>query len=335
MKLLPALLSSLCLAALVACGDGGSSSGPEAPHDAAYAFGYALENAPGPSAGCGGTSSLDAIRTVENGQHFRIAVEEESYRDFFATLPADYDSTKPYKILIALQASDGTTEDLVHHSPSAEFPSPYYGQQALDTAGDYIFVAPITDHGLWAREAEDHRFVDEMISALFDNYCVDTTRVFVTGFDAGAQFAYSLAMDLQERLRAVVTYAITVYDVWLPDSGVADPGRYDAKELPVAWMNVHGMNDDRNDYHNVKETALPRILRRNLKADADTVHLEGPREDFGGGTGHVCHDFKSVDERFPIKWCSWNGGHQWTAYDDGDWQNTWVPEVVHDFFERF
>ena len=27
--------------------------------------------------------------------------------------------------------------------------------------------------------------------------------------------------------------------------------------------------------------------------------------------------------------------HQWTAYDNGNWQSTWVPEEVNKFFGQF
>ncbi|MBO7384402.1 MAG: esterase, partial [Fibrobacter sp.] len=67
---------------------------------------------------------------------------------------------------------------------------------------------------------------------------------------------------------------------------------------------------------------------------------EKPKE-ISGNTGHVCYDFKNVDERFPVKWCTWPGDHQWTAHDTGNmgvgwnWEQTWVPEEVHKFFEQF
>ncbi|MBQ5464432.1 MAG: hypothetical protein IIT53_10580 [Fibrobacter sp.] len=42
-----------------------------------------------------------------------------------------------------------------------------------------------------------------------------------------------------------------------------------------------------------------------------------------------------------VKWCTWPGDHQWTAHDYGvmdigwGWEDTWVPEEVHKFFEQF
>ena len=310
------------------------------PAEQTFKFGYALKNEPRKSKGCGKASSLRSNRKVENGEQFSINVGGKN-RTFFITLPNNYDNTKPHKLLIANHCMGSKAEDFVHHNPDYDHPTPYYGQQKLDKNGDYIFVAPQgNDNGTWNGK-EDHQFVDEMITAMFDNYCVDTTRVFATGFSFGAMFTNSLAQDLQERLRAVAVYATADYNIWLPSAG---SGRYDAKNLPIAWMGVHGKRDGVCNYDRAKTSALPRILKRNGKADANgnftDASSEKPQE-FNGTAGHLCYDFKNVDERFPVKWCSWNGEHQWTAHDGSNtgtgqgWQNTWVPEEAHKFFEQF
>ena len=310
------------------------------PAEEQFAFGYALKNDPRPSKGCGKNSTLQSTGSVENGKKYNLNVGGKN-RTFFITLPKNYDNTKPHKLLIANHCMGSKAEDFVHHNPDYDHPTPYYGQQVLDKNGDYIFVAPQgNDNGTWNGK-EDHQFVDEMITAMFDNYCVDTTRVFATGFSFGAMFTNSLAQDLQERLRAVAVYATADYNIWLPSAG---SGRYDAKNLPIAWMGVHGKRDGMCDYNRAKTSALPRILKRNGKADANgnftDASSEKPQE-FNGTAGHLCYDFKNVDERFPVKWCSWNGEHQWTAHDGSNtgtgqgWQNTWVPDEVHKFFEQF
>ncbi len=312
------------------------------PPEPTFSFGYALKNEPRKSKGCGTTSTLKSSKKVENGEQFQINVGGKN-RTFFITLPKNYDNTKAHKLLIANHCMGSKAEDFVHHSPDYDHPTPYYGQQKLDTEGNYIFIAPQgNDNGTWNGK-EDHQFVDEMITTMFDNYCIDTTRVFATGFSFGAMFTNSLAQDMQERLRAVAVYATADYNIWLPAAS-ANPGRYDAKDLPIAWMAVHGKNDGMCNYDRAKNSALPRILKRNGKADANgkftDASAEKPKEN-NGNTGHVCYDFTTVDERFPVKWCSWPGGHQWTAHDNGSmsvgagWQETWVPEEVHKFFEQF
>ena len=301
-----------------------------------FKFGYALGNDPTPSKGCGTVSKLQKVNSVENGDHFQIKVGSDT-RDYFITLPKNYDNKKPHKVLFALHCYGSRGEDFVHHKADYDHPTPYYGQQVLDKNGDYIFVSLDAIGGLWNKGQPDHDFFAQTLTALNENYCIDTSRVFITGFSFGAMFSYSLMQDMQSRVRAAATYAVADYNIWLPEGN-------NMKELPIAWMNVHGVNDGRCDYSRAKNSALPRILKRNGKADANENFTDASSEkpqEISGNTGHVCYDFKTVDERFPVKWCSWPGDHQWTAHDTGNmgvgwnWESTWVPEEVHKFFEQF
>ena len=301
-----------------------------------FKFGYAIGNKPTPSKGCGSTSKLQKVKSVENGDQFQIRVGSDT-RKYFITLPKNYDNTKPHKVLFALHCYGSSGEDFVHHTPDYDHPTPYYGQQVLDKNGDYIFVSLDAIGGLWNKGQADHDFFAQTLTTLNENYCIDTSRVFINGFSYGAMFSYSLMQDMQSRVRAAATYAVADYNIWLPEGN-------NMKNLPIAWMNVHGVNDGRCDYSRAKNSALPRILKRNGKADADGNFTDASSEkpeEVKGNTGHVCYDFKNVDERFPVKWCSWPGDHQWTAHDTGNmgvgwnWESTWVPEAVHAFFEQF
>jgi poly(3-hydroxybutyrate) depolymerase len=301
-----------------------------------FKFGYALKNDPTPSKGCGSNSKLQKVKSVENGDQFQIRVGSDN-RTYFVTLPKNYDNKKPHKVLFALHCYGSNGEDFVHHNPDYDHPTPYYGQQVLDKNGDYIFVSLDAIGGLWNKGQPDHDFFAQTLTTLNENYCIDTSRVFITGFSYGAMFSYSLMQDMQSRVRAAATYAVADYNIWLPEGN-------NMKNLPIAWMNVHGKNDGRCDYNRAKTSALPRILKRNGKADANGDFTDASSEkpeEVNGNTGHVCYDFKNVDERFPVKWCSWPGDHQWTAHDTGNmgvgwnWESTWVPEEVHKFFEQF
>ena len=294
------------------------------PAEEQFSFGYALKNDPRPSAGCGKNSTLQKTRSVENGDRFEMRVGSEN-REYFITLPKNYDNTKPHKVLFAMHCMGSNAEDFVHHNPDQDHPSPYYGQQKLDTEGNYIFVAPRgdTDGMPWSMNSDkDHKFIDQLITTINENYCVDTTRIFMTGFSFGAMVTNSMAQDMQHRLRAVAVYATADFNIYLPQN----------KGKPIAWMAVHGKQDGTCPYDKAKNSALPRILKNNGPNGTD-VSSEKPQE--VGGSGHLCYDFKNVDPRFPVKWCSWNGPHQWTAFDNGNWQNTWVPQEVRKFFEQF
>ena len=294
-----------------------------------YSFGYALKNRPTPSKGCGVDSKLQPTGQNSNAKKYNMTSAGLN-REFWITLPKNYDKTKPYKILFAMHCMGSNAEDFTNHTPDQDHPSPYYGQQNLDKNNEFIFIAPRGDTDVlpWrVNDNKDHIFFGELLTLLEENYCIDTSRVFVTGFSFGAMFTNSLARDFQDRIRAVAVYATADYNIYLPTN----------KGLPIAWMAVHGKKDGTCDYNRAKNSALKAILKNNGKADADgnftDARAEVPKE--VGGSGHICYDFTTVDERFPVKWCSWNGPHQWTAFDSGNWQNTWVPEEAHKFFEQF
>lgn len=314
-----------------------------APKEKTYKFGYALGNNPRPSKGCGkdgvlkgtiqyqcnpenpqagGTCNLDA-------QQFSIKVGNDN-RTYYVTFPKNYDKNKPYKLLFANHCMGSSSNHFATWvNVNQDHPSPYYGQLELDKEGNYIFVAPQgDDSGMWTKGEADHKFIDALITHMEDNYCIDTTRVFATGFSFGAMFSNSLAQSFQHRLRAVAVYAVADYNIYLPENA----GK------PIAWMGVHGTNDNMCDYSRAKDSAVKRILKNNGKAsDGDSQFTDASSESVPNysGRGHDCYDFKNVDERFPVKFCTWSGPHQWTANDDGNWRNSWVPKMVKEFFEQF
>ena len=325
------------------------SSSSESAHEQTFAFGYAMGNAPTPSKGCGKNSTLAEKSSNPNAKNYEIWIGSQR-RTFWMTLPQNYSNNKPYKILFAMHCMGSNGEEFSYFPvPNQDHPSPYYGQQELDTENNYIFVSPDSrpisgngEFGPWHQlDDEDHVFFSEMLTLLEENYCIDTSRVFVTGFSFGAMYTNSLSWEFQDRIRAVAVYATAAYNIYLPKGEKK-------KNLPIAWMDVHGQDDGTCPYRTTKEnpprpgaidSALVEILRHNGPADASgnftDVSDEKPEEYQGWGGGHVCYDFKKVDPRFPVKFCSWKGGHQWTAYDNGDWHNTWVPKTVHEFFEQF
>ena len=289
-------------------------------------YDYVKGNAPAPSKGCGKNSTLQKTKSVENGDRFEMSVAGLN-REYFITLPANYDNTKPHKLLFAMHCMGSNAEDFVHHSPDQDHPTPYYGQQKLDTEGNYIFVSPRgdTDGAPWRMsDDKDHQFFDKLLTTMEENYCIDTSRVFVTGFSFGSMISNSLAQVFQHRVRAVVTYAVADFNIYMPTNA----GK------PIAWMDVHGTQDNTCPYNRLS-SAITRILKNNGPGGTDVSSEINDWQKYSGGNTHVCYDFKKVDPNHPVRVCTWGGGHQWTAYDNGNWQNTWVPEDVHKFLEQF
>lgn len=300
-------------------------------------FGYELKNAPTPSKGCGTPFTLESDSTLDNGttRHYKM-VSAGIKREFYMDLPENYDSNKPYKIIFAFHFMGSSPEDIATKSGNIALYSPYYGLKELDTEGNYIFVAPRGESDsrsyIWSqKDDKDHIFFGDMLSLLEENLCIDTSRVFVTGFSFGAMFSNSLAQDFQHRIRAAVTYGVADYNIYIPENA----GK------PIAWMDVHGINDDNCVYSRL-DNAITRILKNNGPADSegnftdvsDEIEIM-ERYTADMGDTHVCYSFQKVDPRFPVQVCTWNGGHQWTASDDGNWENTWVPQKAREFMEQF
>ena len=326
----------------------------ETAQEQTYAFGYALGNAPRKSKGCGKEPVLKGTETYQcqkktgndtwptadvdcSAQLFSINVNGEK-RIFYVTFPKNYDKNKPYKLLFAHHCMGSDANHMATWvSADRDHLSPYYAQKAQDKEGNYIFVSPEgnTDGMPWSMFSDkDHRFFSDMLTYLEDNYCIDTTRVFATGFSFGAMFTNSLSWEFQSRIRAVAVYATAMFNIYLPKDGV------DRSHSPIAWMGVHGKQDGTCPYltndrgPGARDGALVEILKNN-SAEGKKAEEEVPEEFNGWGNGHVCYDFKDVDPRFPVKWCSHNGDHQWSATDDGDHSHSWVPKTVHEFFEQF
>lgn len=320
-----------------------------APTEEQFTFGYALKNAPRKSKGCGkdpvlkGTKQYQCQKKTWDNPWPNASVDcsaqlfEINGREYYVTFPQNYDKNKPYKLLFANHCMGSSANHMATWvSADRDHISPYYAQKAQDTEGNYIFVAPQgNDNGTWNGE-EDHKFIHQLLTHLEDNYCIDTTRVFATGFSFGAMFTNSLSWEMQNRLRAVAVYAVAAYNIWLPNYG---KGAYPKQNLPIAWMAVHGKQDNMCNYNSARDSALVEILRHNGKADANGNFTDASAEksqlkEYTNGQ-HVCYDFTTVDPRFPVKFCSHGADHQWSATDNGDNSKSWVPALVHEFFEQF
>ena len=286
-----------------------------------YAFGYAMGNAPTPSKGCGKENTLkDNFTFTSDG------IEHEIY----LTLPENYDKDKPYRLVFGMHYMGGSAKNVATREA-------YYGLRNQKGAKENtIFVAPhgyTTETDRSGKETEnpwrcgddkDHVFFDEFLTYLNENLCVDTSRVFSVGFSFGAMFSNSLAQDFQHRLRGVVVFATMDQVIYLPKN----------KGLPIAWMGTVGMEDPLCT-PKLGRSARDRILKNNGKPDADGNFTDArgeEAEEYSGTGNHVCYDYKTVDPRFPVKWCTFDGKHAYNASDDG---KVWTTPTAWEFITQF
>ncbi|MBR6942981.1 MAG: T9SS type A sorting domain-containing protein [Fibrobacter sp.] len=271
-----------------------------------YAFGYPLKNEPTPSKGCGKDNTLKNYFKFKGG-----GIEHEVYLD----LPENYDKNKPYRLVFGMHCMGGSAQNVAKNEH-------YYGYRDKDKKNT-IFVAPhgYTDQMPWrCGDNKDHLFFDEILTYLNENLCVDTSRVFSSGFSFGAMYSNSLAQTFQHRLRGVVVFATADQVIYIPKNS----GK------PIAWMGTVGLSDGTCP-PSMGRSARDRILRNN-GPEGHTDCTSEKATEFSGGGGNVCYDYKTVDPRFPVKWCTFNGGHQWDMRENG---KLWASDIGWEFITQF
>lgn len=271
-----------------------------------YDFGWAKGNAPVPTRGCGKTWS----RVKSGSYEFQWSKGKRTIR---IDIPDNYDNTKPYRLVFGMHCMGGWAGGVQQEG--------YYGMKPLDTEKTTIFVAPEGNgnQAPWAQD--DYTLFDELLADLQGNLCIDSSRVFSAGFSYGSMFTNGLSRNHQHVLRGVAAYETAEINIYVPPhSGKS-----------IAWMGVLGLQDDlcRPD---LGRAARNTALKHNGPNFTDASGEQA--EEYKGSGPHVCYDYKTIDECFPVKWCTQNGGHIWDHKDPGS-TKSWVPETTWEFFTQF
>lgn len=270
-----------------------------------YAYGWGLKNDPVPTRGCGKTWN----RVKSGSYDFKWSKGSRTIR---IDIPDNYDNNKPYKLIFGMHCMGGWAGGVQQEG--------YYGLKPLDTEKTAIFVAPEGNgnQAPWAQD--DYLLFDELLADLQSNLCIDSSRVFSTGFSYGSMFSNGLSWNHQDVLRAVAVYETAERNIWLPQR----------QNKGVGWMGVLGLQD------NLCTPDMGRAARDiilELNSEGGKAKNE-KAEEYSGNGPHVCYDYKTVEERFPVRWCTQNGGHIWDHKDPGSNQ-TWVPKATWEFFSKF
>jgi polyhydroxybutyrate depolymerase len=120
-------------------------------------------------------------------------------------VPASYDGTKPYPVVLGLHAltesytfvfgitgftDKASSYDFIGVSPSGR----------LDGAVPFWNAAPVADN-------YDIAFFNGLLDQLEATMCIDTSRIFATGMSNGAQMSSLLACRLPDRITAIAPVA--------------------------------------------------------------------------------------------------------------------------------
>jgi len=200
----------------------------------------------GMSAGCGKAPTI-ASSMYNNGNPINITAANLQRR-YILSVPTNYVNTTAYKLVIAYHARDSNDHTMYNEK--------YYGLQPLSN-NTTIFVAPNgqkngapctgtggSDSGCgWPNSSDqDMQLADAVVKAVEDSFCIDTNRIFATGWSYGASMSEETACErplggtqtAPWGVRAVATYAV---------ARLSGGGTNCKATKPVAYFGHHGTCD--------------------------------------------------------------------------------------------
>ncbi|HMA93016.1 MAG TPA: hypothetical protein VKP30_10035 [Polyangiaceae bacterium] len=278
--------------------------------------------ATGKSAGCG---KAPGITQYNKGEPISITAGGKQRR-YILNVPTNYDNNHPYRLIVVYHQLDGNDKQMVNWQ--------YYGLQPLSD-NSTIFVAPNGqkngspcsgtgngDSGCgWPNSGDsDLALADAVVAQVEENFCVDTTRIFATGWSYGGSMSYRTACSRPQGgtaswgVRGIAIYAAAQL------SGNCTPSK------PVAFYHAHGTRDSVLNYDSM---GLP--LAQNF-AKANGCTWATPTKVTSGN--HVCTNMTGCTAGYPLEFCSFNGDH--TPFpDNGQAQGSWGPQEAWKFLSQF
>ncbi len=178
----------------------------------------------------------------------------------------------------------------------------------------------------WCSCVDDVGFVAAMLDEIEAAYCINTRRVYATGFSNGGMLVQRLACDLPDRFAAVA-----------PSHGQLHVGFNCAPTEPLSVMSVWGTRDrvvpgaggaSSDGYLYTPVAEVTELIAESQQCDtADTVY-SSPTD---GERGWACTQRAKCARGRQVVACSWNGGHSWPANDDGVY---FAHDTVWRFFKK-
>lgn len=273
---------------------GGTSSGGHAGTTTGGGGGGGSGGSPGKgSPGCGSTSPLKSGNFTET--------IGGTMRKYVLDVPANYDTNKKYRLIFVWHPLGGSASQVVNGG--------YNGLKSL-SEGSAIFVAgdglsgsngEASGPGWWNADNGDMLLLTAMLAKLNANLCIDSDRIFSTGFSFGGMMSYT------------VGYEFDVFRAIAPCSG--DLQVIPHKETYTRPLPIMAFHGDKDDFVTTARgrTARDKYLARNKCGTQTMPAAPSPCVEYQGCSA-------------PTFWCEFPGAH-------APWSEE--PKAIWKFFSQF
>lgn len=286
-------------------GSGGTSTGGVTNTGGDTTFpGTAGAASGGSDMGTGG-SSHTAVPSPGCGKGGRPANGIADGNNYTSDFPQSYDGSTPMPLLVGLHAynnSNTQIRTLTNNSRLAE---------------NFVRVYPKSTGQGWVYNTDVGR-VNSTIQDMLDKYCIDESRIFVTGHSSGAQMAVQMLCNGSD---------------WFAGAAPVAASKYCNKVDPIPTMYIQGIEDAQRGGKNGKDVVDVFASSNSCSAMTTPVtDVASCNSSFNGKpVNHGCVAYQGCEE--PLIWCS----HNDEGYNamDGHYHGwpCFASNAMADFFE--
>jgi poly(3-hydroxybutyrate) depolymerase len=273
-------------------GTGGAAGGKAGSGGAGGATG----NDPVKSKGCGNA------KTLQNGT-INITFGGAS-RKYILRVPDAYDNSHPYRLVFAFAESGSSAMSVANRN--------YFTMATLDSKNT-IFVAPDAANGMGSWSKSDVELTDAILAVIEGDLCIDTTRIFATGFSFGGAMSIALACTRADVFRGVAFF-----------SGADLTGSCTGTlTKPIAYYASQASQDSSG-------TPMPssgKIKQAEFAAVNGCMPEPSATTFPAAGQPHTCTEYKGCSAGHPTKYCVFDGPHGWEPKDPGQSMSWNAPEA--------
>ncbi len=235
----------------------------------------------------GGSTTAPGCGSSPEGIEQALDVNGKT-RTFELYVPGDYDPSRSYPVVLALHGGGGSGAGFRSDSGFDEA----VGSDAIVVYPDGLPPFAGGDTGWILDPAGDgFAFFDILMAHLTDNLCVDSARVYVTGWSFGGYMANSLACYRDDVVSAVVSVA-----------GGVPSEKPPAPPYPACVAQVPSML-----FHGAADAVIPPEFGAEMR-DVFVANNECSSTSTATDPS-PCVAYDDCLE--PTLWCEYDGGHAW------------------------